>query len=75
MKFQMLVSCLLIRISGFLFLSGEVTADELFSRLQQIKDGPEQQNITPSTENGEEPVGKCAYKCLYFVSVISHFVI
>lgn len=41
-------------------LSGEVTEDELFSRLQQIKDGPEQQNNTPSIENGEEPVGKLA---------------
>lgn len=39
-------------------LSGEVTEDELFSRLQQIKDGPEPQNNTPSTESGEDPVGK-----------------
>lgn len=39
-------------------LSGEVTEDELFNRLQQIKDGPEQQNNTPSTESGEDPVGK-----------------
>lgn len=42
-------------------LSGEVTEDELFSRLQQIKDGPEQQNSStsaPSTETGEDPVGK-----------------
>lgn len=39
-------------------LSGEVTEDELFSRLQQIKDGPEQQNEAPPTESGEDPVGK-----------------
>lgn len=42
-------------------LSGEVTEDELFSRLQQIKDGPEQQNNStsaPSTESVEDPVGK-----------------
>ena len=38
--------------------TGEVTEDELFSRLQQIKDGPEQQNNTSSTDSGEDPVGK-----------------
>lgn len=40
--------------------SGEATEDELFSRLQQIKDGPEQQNNTPSNERGEDPVGMFA---------------
>ncbi|XP_029021943.1 E3 ubiquitin-protein ligase RLIM isoform X2 [Betta splendens] len=35
---------------------GEVTEDELFNRLQQIKDGPEQQNNTPNVESREEPV-------------------
>ncbi len=44
-------------------LSGEATEDELFNRLQQIKDGPEQQNNTPSTENGEEPVGTFVSFC------------
>lgn len=42
-----------------MFLSGEVTADELFNRLQQIKGaGPEEQNNTPNTESGAEPGGK-----------------
>lgn len=40
-----------------MFLSGEVTQDELFNRLQQIKDGPEQQNNTAGTESVEDPVG------------------
>lgn len=39
-------------------LSGEVTEDELFNRLQQIKDGPEQPTNNPSTESAENPVGK-----------------
>lgn len=39
-------------------LPGEVTEDELFNRLQQIKDGPEQPiNNNPSPENSEDPVG------------------
>lgn len=46
-------------------LSGEVTEDELFSRLQQIKDGPEQQNNTPSTERGEDPVGTFAISSFF----------
>nr|XP_046261951.1 E3 ubiquitin-protein ligase RLIM isoform X2 [Scatophagus argus] len=46
----------LMRDNNLLGTPGEVTEDELFSRLQQIKDGPEQQNNTPSTEGGEEPV-------------------
>ncbi|XP_076018842.1 E3 ubiquitin-protein ligase RLIM isoform X2 [Genypterus blacodes] len=33
---------------------GEVTEDELFSRLQQIKDGPEQQTNPPSTERADD---------------------
>ncbi|XP_069027724.1 E3 ubiquitin-protein ligase RLIM [Embiotoca jacksoni] len=46
----------LMRDNNLLGTPGEVTEDELFSRLQQIKDGPEQQNTTPSTESVEEPV-------------------
>lgn len=46
----------LMRDNNLLGTPGEVTEDELFSRLQQIKDGPEQQNNTPSTESGEDPV-------------------
>ncbi|XP_051274868.1 E3 ubiquitin-protein ligase RLIM isoform X2 [Dicentrarchus labrax] len=46
----------LMRDNNLLGTPGEVTEDELFSRLQQIKDGPEQQNNNPSTESGEEPV-------------------
>ncbi|XP_049442553.1 E3 ubiquitin-protein ligase RNF12-A [Epinephelus fuscoguttatus] len=49
----------LMRDNNLLGTPGEVTEDELFSRLQQIKDGPEQQNNStsaPSTENGEDPV-------------------
>ncbi|XP_076595280.1 E3 ubiquitin-protein ligase RLIM isoform X1 [Chaetodon auriga] len=45
----------LMRDNNLLGTPGEVTEDELFSRLQQIKDGPEQQNNTVSTESGEEP--------------------
>lgn len=48
-------------------LSGEVTEDELFNRLQQIKDGPEQQNNTPSTEVGEDPVGKFVIPSFFFL--------
>lgn len=44
----------------FLSLPGEVTEDELFNRLQQIKDGPEQQNNNTSAENQEDQVGKCS---------------
>ncbi|TKS72485.1 E3 ubiquitin-protein ligase RNF12-A [Collichthys lucidus] len=46
----------LMRDNNLLGTPGEVTEDELFSRLQQIKDGPEQQNNTPSAENAEDPV-------------------
>ncbi|XP_075959142.1 E3 ubiquitin-protein ligase RLIM isoform X1 [Anarhichas minor] len=49
----------LMRDNNLLGTPGEVTEDELFSRLQQIKDGPEQQNNTtsaPSTESVEDPV-------------------
>lgn len=46
----------LMRDNNLLGTPGEVTEDELFSRLQQIKDGPEQQNDAPSTESGEDPV-------------------
>uniref|UniRef100_A0A1A8BLS3 RING-type E3 ubiquitin transferase n=1 Tax=Nothobranchius kadleci TaxID=1051664 RepID=A0A1A8BLS3_NOTKA len=46
----------LMRDNNLLGNPGEVTEDELFSRLQQIKDGPEQQNNTTSTETSEEPV-------------------
>ncbi|XP_008282601.1 E3 ubiquitin-protein ligase RNF12-B [Stegastes partitus] len=46
----------LMRDNNLLGTPGEVTEDELFSRLQQIKDGPEQQNNTPSTESAEDPV-------------------
>ncbi|KAK2849285.1 hypothetical protein Q5P01_009119 [Channa striata] len=45
----------LMRDNNLLGTPGEVTEDELFNRLQQIKDGPEQQNSTPRIENGEEP--------------------
>lgn len=55
--FFLLTDCFCFVIS----LLGEVTEDELFSRLQQIKDGPEQQNNTPSVESGEDPVGKFAF--------------
>lgn len=50
-------------------LSGEVTEDELFSRLQQIKDGPETQNNTPSTESGEDPVGKFVISSSFFLGL------
>lgn len=46
-------------------LAGEATEDELFSRLQQIKDGPEQQN-TPRIERGEDPVGMFAVTSFLF---------
>ncbi|XP_034399039.1 E3 ubiquitin-protein ligase RNF12-A [Cyclopterus lumpus] len=49
----------LMRDNNLLGTPGEVTEDELFSRLQQIKDGPEQQNnstTAPSTESVEDPV-------------------
>lgn len=47
----------LMRDNNLLGNPGEVTEDELFNRLQQIKDGPEQpQNNNPSTENSEDPV-------------------
>ncbi|XP_068570661.1 E3 ubiquitin-protein ligase RLIM isoform X2 [Cebidichthys violaceus] len=49
----------LMRDNNLLGTPGEVTEDELFSRLQQIKDGPDQQNNStsaPSTESVEDPV-------------------
>uniref|UniRef100_A0A3P9BZB0 RING-type E3 ubiquitin transferase n=1 Tax=Maylandia zebra TaxID=106582 RepID=A0A3P9BZB0_9CICH len=47
----------LMRDNNLLGTPGEVTQDELFNRLQQIKDGPEQQNNTAGTESVEDPVG------------------
>lgn len=54
----------LMRDNNLLGTPGEATQDELFSRLQQIKDGPEQQNNTPSVEepteqpeSSEDPAG------------------
>ncbi|CAB1458797.1 unnamed protein product [Pleuronectes platessa] len=45
-----------MRDNNLLGTPGEVTEDELFNRLQQIKDGPDQpNNNTPSTDVGEEP--------------------
>ncbi|KAK5864951.1 hypothetical protein PBY51_016151 [Eleginops maclovinus] len=49
----------LMRDNNLLGTPGEVTEDELLSRLQQIKDGPEPQNSTttaPNTESGVDPV-------------------
>uniref|UniRef100_A0A3Q3W218 RING-type E3 ubiquitin transferase n=1 Tax=Mola mola TaxID=94237 RepID=A0A3Q3W218_MOLML len=46
----------LMRDNNLLGTPGEATEDELFSRLQQIKDSPQQQNNTPNAENGEDPV-------------------
>lgn len=46
----------LMRDNNLLGTPGEVTEDELFNRLQQIKDGPEQLNNTSSTESAEDPV-------------------
>ncbi|XP_063347776.1 E3 ubiquitin-protein ligase RLIM [Pelmatolapia mariae] len=46
----------LMRDNNLLGTPGEVTQDELFNRLQQIKDGPEQQNNTAGTESVEDPV-------------------
>ncbi|KAJ3587464.1 hypothetical protein NHX12_011061 [Muraenolepis orangiensis] len=43
----------LMRDNNLLGTPGEVTEDELLSRLQQIKDGPEQPTSTPSTETAE----------------------
>ncbi|CAN9514876.1 unnamed protein product [Ophioblennius macclurei] len=54
----------LMRDNNLLGTPGEATQDELLSRLQQIKDGPEQQNSTPSVEepteqpeSSEDPAG------------------
>ncbi|KAM7389612.1 hypothetical protein PAMP_023577 [Pampus punctatissimus] len=44
----------LMRDNNLLGTPGEVTEDELLHRLQQIKDGPEQQNNTPRTESAED---------------------
>ncbi|XP_051810558.1 E3 ubiquitin-protein ligase RLIM [Acanthochromis polyacanthus] len=46
----------LMRDNNLLGTPGEVTEDELLSRLHQIKDGPEQQSNTPSIESAEDPV-------------------
>uniref|UniRef100_A0A3P8TMQ7 RING-type E3 ubiquitin transferase n=1 Tax=Amphiprion percula TaxID=161767 RepID=A0A3P8TMQ7_AMPPE len=46
----------LMRDNNLLGTPGEVTEDELLSRLHQIKDGPEPQSNTPSTESAEDPV-------------------
>lgn len=54
-----------------MFLPGEVTQDELFNRLQQIKDGPEQQNNTAGTESVEDPVGTFDIS-LYIVLFFPH---
>ncbi|XP_029917771.1 E3 ubiquitin-protein ligase RLIM [Myripristis murdjan] len=43
----------LMRDNNLLGTPGEITEDELLSRLQQIKDGPEQRSNSPSTESGE----------------------
>ncbi|CAL8305539.1 unnamed protein product [Arctogadus glacialis] len=43
----------LMRDNNLLGSPGEVTEDELLSQLQQIKDGPEPPNSSPSTETGE----------------------
>ncbi|XP_056136710.1 E3 ubiquitin-protein ligase RLIM [Lampris incognitus] len=43
----------LMRDNNLLGTPGEITADELLSRLQQIKDGPEQQNNNSNADNGE----------------------
>ncbi|KAM3866796.1 E3 ubiquitin-protein ligase RLIM [Diretmus argenteus] len=47
----------LMRDNNLLGTPGEITEDELLSRLQQIKDGPEPQNnnpTQPNTESGED---------------------
>ncbi|KAM9795213.1 E3 ubiquitin-protein ligase RLIM [Neosynchiropus ocellatus] len=44
----------LMRDNNLLGTPGEVTEDELLSRLQQIKDAPEQQSNPPRTESAEE---------------------
>ncbi|XP_037316964.2 E3 ubiquitin-protein ligase RLIM [Pungitius pungitius] len=47
----------LMRDNNLLGTPGEVTEDELFSRLQQIKDGPDQHRTNaPNTESVEDPV-------------------
>lgn len=51
----LLIKCSCYVLNSF---SGEATEDELFSRLQNLKNGAEQQSNTPSTENVEEPSGK-----------------
>ena len=44
--------------NNIVFPLGEVTEVELLSRLQQIKDGPEPPNSSPSTETGEATGGE-----------------
>ncbi|XP_003970493.2 E3 ubiquitin-protein ligase RLIM [Takifugu rubripes] len=46
----------LMRDNNLLGTPGEATADELLSRLQQVKEGQEQQNSAPSNDRGEEPI-------------------
>lgn len=57
MIYLFIFSLLITECYFVMFLPGEVTQDELFNRLQQIKDGPEQQNNTAGTESVEDPVG------------------
>lgn len=45
---------------------GEATADELLSRLQQVKEGQEQPTSSPSNDRGEEPIGKIGCFCHQF---------
>ncbi|XP_074530372.1 E3 ubiquitin-protein ligase RLIM [Halichoeres trimaculatus] len=46
----------LMRDNNLLGTPGEATEDELISRLQQIKDGPERQDTTPAPESVEDPI-------------------
>lgn len=46
----------LMRDNNLLGTPGELTEDELMSRLQQIKDGPEHQNNATSSQAGEDVV-------------------
>lgn len=46
----------LMRDNNLLGTPGELTEEELISRLQQIKDGPEQQNNATSSQTGDDDV-------------------
>ncbi|KAG7283127.1 hypothetical protein CRUP_033073 [Coryphaenoides rupestris] len=48
----------LMRDNNLLGTPGEITEDELLSRLQQIKDGPEQPNSSPATVETGEATGE-----------------